>query len=90
MKDRVNIYFEDQKVKEAIEEYSETENISFSRAILELAAAGLKFKNAFGDLNVELLQEQIAHLKTKSEGYIAAYQILRKNFDFSDKHEKGK
>ena len=59
MANRINIYFEGEDLQKAIEEYSKKRGISFSKALVELAAAGLNFYDRFNNLNVDLIQEKI-------------------------------
>ncbi len=63
MINRVNIYFEDEGVRKDLEVFARKQDMSFSRAVLECAGAGLSLFKRIGSLNIDLLMEKVNRLE---------------------------
>ena len=63
MINRVNIYFEDEKLRKELETYSKKQEISFSRATIEFVSVGFSLLQKVGTLNIDLLAEKISRLE---------------------------
>lgn len=62
MINRVNIYFEDDKLRKNLEVYCDEHAKSFSEAVIEFTTAGFSLFQKTGSLNVDLLLEKVGRL----------------------------
>lgn len=53
------VSFPDTRFFEAVQDYSTERDVNFSRALLELAEAGLKVYKTFKTLNVEIVKAEL-------------------------------
>jgi hypothetical protein len=56
---RVNIYFEDEKLRRNLESYSKEHRKSFSETVLEFAGAGFSLFQKTGSVNTDVLMEKL-------------------------------
>ena len=77
MINRVNIYFEDEKLRRDLEAYSKEYGKSFSETVLEFAEAGFSLFQKIGSLNVDLLIERVNRLEEAKR----EIEFLRKIID---------
>lgn len=84
---RITIYFEDEVVRKDLEAYARKHDLSFSKAVLECAAAGLSLVKKTGSLNVDLLIEKVTRLEEAKR----EIEFLRRIIDASlpGKWDKG-
>jgi len=97
---RVNIYFEDDKLRRNLEAYSQKHGKSFSETVLEFTAAGFSLFQKTGSLNIDLIMEKVDRLgKAKEEIHflrkLVEANLLGKpgggtNNSFLSDEEKGK
>jgi hypothetical protein len=84
---RVNIYFEDEALRKDLEAYARKHDLSFSRAVLECAQAGLSLFKKTGSLNIDLVMEKVNRLEEAKK----EIEFLRRIIDASlpGKWDKG-
>ena len=76
---RVNIYFEDQKLRINLESYCHEHGTSFSKAVLEFMAAGFSLFQKTGSMNIDLLIEKLGRLDEAKREIEFMREVIRNN-----------
>ena len=69
MAEYTNVIFGDEQLFNNIKKYAQGRKLTFSRALQELSAAGLRFHEKSNSLNVDLIFEKNKNLKSITKAY---------------------
>lgn len=78
---RVNIYFEDEKLRRNFEAYSKKHGKSFSETVVEFAGAGFSLFQKTGSLNIDLFMERVNRLDEAKREIEFMKGIISRNLD---------
>jgi hypothetical protein len=78
---RVNIYFENGKLRRNFEAYSKKHGKSFSETVLEFAGAGFSLFQKTGSLNIDLFMEKVNRLDEAKKEIEFMKGIITRNSD---------